>query len=412
MEFRIVALGLPNAGKSVYLSTLHHELINSLAPGVVLTVPLDERKRLTRIYDAAADPRTNSWPAATRANAKMHESKFTCSVASRRGGAIRLLDFSYVDYAGEWLTEPSEGSSLDQDLQDQIEKANVLLGIIDGRRLLEYLAGDISPHVYFYTRIRPVAEHMRAFAGPIHFVISKWDLLRHTYTLAEVRSRLFESQDAPWLREMVQTRTARQGLLGRTVGTVRLIPVSSMGDFAYLDGDGNIKKNVDRAPEPCNVPVPLVAVIPDLVGLALAQPATRQKQSSTDGSEPGDPATRIKSSGEAADSLLKDGSAVKMAPPPPAPAPNVGLGAGGLLGTAGGVRVAAMVAVMIGVPVGQALNRAGRRAARRTRRRYRRLRATELSRVKSYESGLFYVMHHFTERLKTFDRDYPDSLLS
>jgi len=108
---------------------------------------------------------------------------------------------------------------------------------------------------------------MRGYAKPIHFVITKWDLLRD-YTLPVIRDKLLSSADTGF-RELVDSRSFSRGLGRKPVGTIRLIPVSSLGDFAVLGPNWTVKKSNQRKPTQVNVEVPLVAAITDVCDLAL-----------------------------------------------------------------------------------------------------------------------------------------------
>ncbi len=92
---------------------------------------------------------------------------------------------------------------------------------------------------------------------PIHFVISKWDLLSYEFEFEEVRELLLKF---PPFKNLIETRNS----LG---SPVRLIPVSAVGNnFAVLQPNGEMKKR-GKTPKPFQVEMPLACIVPDLMEL-------------------------------------------------------------------------------------------------------------------------------------------------
>lgn len=90
---------------------------------------------------------------------------------------------------------------------------------------------------------------------PVHFIISKWDLLESSYSLLQVRNRLLEK--VPEFKNVVHSRN-------KAGCPIRLIPVSSVGmGFATLQPDGQMKKKPGAIPRPFQVEVPLACVFID-----------------------------------------------------------------------------------------------------------------------------------------------------
>lgn len=393
--FHIVALGPPASGKTVYLAALHHVLFQRrLARGITVKTDPAAAASLERVYRQAADP-TGDWPEATRA--VMREFTFTISVdwtERRRARRTRhhsfpVFDISYIDYAGEWipdadLTDPE----LYEAFHRRLQEAHSLLGIIDGVKLLQYLENDPAGHAFLEQQIRPIVEIMEGTGKPVHFVITKWDLFAR-YTLAEVGNRLLEQQEGGF-RALVESRTA-QGRRGREpVGTVRLIPVSSVGGLAALRSDWSVSKHADRAAEPTNVEIPLVAAVADVCGLALdmlrhAAAAAPQQHDASNVDVRQVEVTREAATGS-------DFSVSFF-----------------------GVRVSlgqlAAFALAHGQDAVKAMGKPAKQAASAMRAAVRRVRARGLYGVRSRQGALFYVADRMSRRLVDFEHEEPRSLL-
>ncbi len=152
-----------------------------------------------------------------------------------------------------------------RDLEQRIETAHALFGIIDGQRILGYLRGDPESPLYIESSIIPMISVMRKAKCPIHSILTKWDLFDGTAAsddpmdendrLALVRKELMSQ--AP-IRNLVEQRKREKRI-------VRLIPVSAIGrQFATMDAEGHMVKRRDGRLRPLNVEIPLCAVLPDL----------------------------------------------------------------------------------------------------------------------------------------------------
>lgn len=97
---------------------------------------------------------------------------------------------------------------------------------------------------------------MQKTSKPIHFIISKWDIVEKKYTLEQIRDCLLKIQH---FKNLVST-------YNRAGKPVRLIPVSAVGkDFVNLKPDGSMEKNLSVLPKPFQVGIPLACVLPDII---------------------------------------------------------------------------------------------------------------------------------------------------
>jgi hypothetical protein len=120
---------------------------------------------------------------------------------------------------------------------------------------------------FFLKDIPAITRIMQYCEAPVHFVISKWDLLEGKYTLGQIRDRLLE---------ILEFKNLISQLTGNTV---RLIPVSSVGaNFATLLPNGKMQKHSGAIPRPFNVEIPLACVLPDALDKRVKDLKQREKE--------------------------------------------------------------------------------------------------------------------------------------
>lgn len=262
--FRVVALGVSGAGKTTYLASMFHELnYSTRRRSFYLDVDPEDRVRLNSIYAKVSDPEA-SWPRGTGV-AEMKEYQFRCIGSNEdRSHKRTVLQLTYLDFAGGLLEGNDEptGAAF-TNLITAINGASALLILIDGSRVRQVLQGDPRGRAYFERTLRATVGFAQNATCPIHFVITKWDLIQNMAAmqtideggrLRTVSNVLFQYEHlAALLRD-----PARQQV-------VRLIPVSSVGpDFVAMDANGMPAKRTDGTISPTNVDAPLAAVVPDL----------------------------------------------------------------------------------------------------------------------------------------------------
>jgi hypothetical protein len=154
------------------------------------------------------------------------------------------------------------GAALD-DLAERIKGADALLGMLDGRHVLELLRNERAGREYFQHSLQPMFGFMQAASCPIHLILTKWDLVRDYAGPSDVcdevlLDRVIEAlMGYEHIKSLVYVHSRNQ--------IVRLIPVSAVGSsFAELDDAGVVVKRADGEMSPTNVEVPLCAVLPDL----------------------------------------------------------------------------------------------------------------------------------------------------
>lgn len=283
--FRVVALGVSGSGKTVFLASMFHRLhVRSPGGTYHLETSAAQRVALSQVFRQVTDA-SEPWPRGTHVG-ETREFTFDC-VAFRDGAKHTLLRINYLDYAGELLeSEQEAGSHALADLEQRITQAHALLGMVDGYRLLQYLRGEPDGHAYLRSAIQPMIGLMAGAVCPIHFLVTKWDVVRGFGEPVDASddTRLRLVREA--LVEGAQIDALAAGA-GRARRIVRLIPVSAVGtDFVRLDAQGNSVKQPRAALRPANLELPLSAVIPDLF---------RQAESALDRSVREEITTRVRS---------------------------------------------------------------------------------------------------------------------
>jgi hypothetical protein len=261
--FRVVALGVAGSGKTVFLASMFHRLhVQSPGGSYYLETTAPQRIALSQVFRQVVDT-SQPWPRGTQVG-ETREFTFDC-VAFHDGVKHKILSINYLDYAGELLeSEQEAGSHALADLEQHIREAHALLGMIDGYRVRQYLRGEPGGDAYIRSAIQPMIGFMAGAVCPIHFVLTKWDLVRDFGEPADADddTRLRLVREALMDAMQIDALAARQGTVRRIV---RLIPVSAVGTgFVQLDPQGTVVKRPNAAPRPRNLELPLSAVIPDL----------------------------------------------------------------------------------------------------------------------------------------------------
>lgn len=267
-NFNVVTLGASGSGKTVFLSSMLHELSTQGDRGFFLRVDdQDLQKLLNQLYRQVVTG--EKWPQGNDRKT-IHQWKFTCFVQSKKDQSIfPACQFTYLDYAGSTMTDYEEGDETFAPLDEAIQRAHILVGLLDGGKLLKAMQGDQGAwNQIILNDLPPILQKMQFSKAPVHFVISKWDLLQDQFSLDAVRQRLLEY---PHFRNIVESRNEAKHV-------VRLIPVSSVGKkFAIPQANGEMKKT-GNFPEPFQVEMPLACIIPDLMESSLDQILLKQQE--------------------------------------------------------------------------------------------------------------------------------------
>lgn len=259
-NYNIITLGPSGAGKTVFLASLFKSLSIQGEHGFFLEVE-DSKKQntLNKIYTEVISG--EAWPRGTRG--EVTKWVFTCCVKTQDLSKYPACQFTYLDYAGGLLTDldMEEEEDIGFNFQKAVEDADAVLAILDGSKVLNFMEDKhLSDRGVLVWMQRDLPSMLQLVDDcrkdtPVHFIISKWDLIESKYQLLEVRNHLLEK--VLEFKNVVRNRN-------NAGCPVRLIPVSSVGmGFAVIQSDGQMKKIPGAIPHPFQVEVPLACVLID-----------------------------------------------------------------------------------------------------------------------------------------------------
>lgn len=266
--YRIVMLGPKGAGKTLYLASLWNRLsLQRLDLGFFLNAVDPEngkdnaatKARLNRIFAQVAWG--DEFPAGN--DFAVSEYCFECRVVSHSQGRVfPVCRFVYMDYAGGRLNDPDVH---DSNFEEKIAGAHVLMGLLDGEKILAAMSKQGSADAWLGVDLRGVLERMQGRCVPIHFVLSKWDILKQHFGLEEVRKFLLDLEDFRSLLDFGGTTR------------IRLIPVSALGfDFVTLK-DGAMHRILGGQVKPFQVEMPLACILPDIIASFMRKIAEKEE---------------------------------------------------------------------------------------------------------------------------------------
>lgn len=247
-NFKVVTLGTSGAGKTLFLASLFKELSTQKNSGFKLVVEdIEKKKRLNGIYHQIITG--DKWPKGTK---NIAEWTFNCCVQTEELKNYTACQFTYYDYAGGRLIDNE-----DQPFEKLVKEADAILGLLDGRKIYACLTDEDQKlkNIFFNQDLPSILKRMQTSNVPLHFVISKWDILQqNNISLSQVKKLLL---GVPEFEKLLEIR--------KEIGSpVRLIPISAVGlNFATLQPDGSMKKNLEVQAKPFLVAVPLACILPD-----------------------------------------------------------------------------------------------------------------------------------------------------
>ncbi len=262
----VFVLGGPGVGKTVLLASMYKRLsIQRRGVGFFLAVSDSQKNLLLRKYRQIANP-AKSWPAATR-RSEVSSWDFACSVRAK-GRVYPVFQFRYRDYAGEFLHASLEADEERIQLAEEAKKADAVLVLLDGEKVLRHMRGSDGPEADGGTGPDDLETELESLLPivaqldrkPVQFLLTKWDVIQSEFDFRKVRSALMEIED---FREIVEQRVAED-----VRSPTRIIPVSALGrGFARLDESGRMLKTEGRRPRPMNVEMSIACTSLDRIEL-------------------------------------------------------------------------------------------------------------------------------------------------
>ena len=253
-NYNIITLGPSGSGKTIFLASLFKVFSIQGKLGFSLEIK-DFNKRIFMNQIYADLTIGEEWPSGTK---NISEWSFTGYKLDESGiSKTPAFLITYVDYKGGLMTEVSDDEITYSDygnLETYVKEADAVLAILDGQNLLHFMQdNDLTNKAVAKWLNKDLPNIMQMVAAcnkdtPVHFIISKWDLLEKSYSLGDVKNRLLNN--VPEFYNVVNNRR-------KASCPIRLIPVSSLGKgFAVLQPDGKMKK-LSVNPHPMNVEFPL-----------------------------------------------------------------------------------------------------------------------------------------------------------
>ena len=258
-NYRIMVLGASASGKTVLLASMFKRLgiQNNEDTGFFLNAEDEQRKRLNYLNALIEDPHKD-WPPGTD-RSEVSEWRFTCCVQSSDLTIYEVLHFTYLDYSGGQITDPIPAGVSSRQFNKALKSADVLMGLLDGQKILEFMAGNKAG---FRLDVVNILQMMQNSTKPIHFIITKWDLLEEQpYSLGDILAEMDRSIEE--FHQLISNRTKNA-----PQASIRVIPVSAVGkEFIELQTDSKgekvMQKKEGKSPKPSGVEMPLVCVLPD-----------------------------------------------------------------------------------------------------------------------------------------------------
>lgn len=259
------ALGPSGSGKTVFMAAMYRQLrIKRADADFYLKTDYATSVHMNTVFNAVASPQ-EEWPASTRV---ANEWEFGLTVTTPAGD-FEPLKMKYVDYPGLILTAPRAAEDERyQHVIEQLKSAHALLVLLDGAGVQACLRGEPHGRRFLDFELSSSLEIVQQTRCPVHFAVTKWDLLEGAHSLAEVRDLLLGDGS---FRDLIRGRSES------AAGPIRLIPVSSVGTgFAAMQPNGQMQK---LGPQACpfQVELPLISVIPDFVTYAFSELQARDQ---------------------------------------------------------------------------------------------------------------------------------------
>ena len=179
-SYKVVMLGPSRAGKTVLLASMYQKLSipNEETRFSISCDNPEQGSLLNEKYVQIIDP-LREWPKSTK-RADVSTWQFTCNVQTRDLTIYPAVKFTYIDYAGEILTEPKQGEVV----LEEIKQADTLLVMLDGYKILRLMEGEKDYH-FVHAELQMLLQIVSQSRQPVHFVLTKWDLFDGKFSLDE-----------------------------------------------------------------------------------------------------------------------------------------------------------------------------------------------------------------------------------
>lgn len=287
----VVVLGASGSGKTVYLSSMYHKLSVPAASGYFLDAPLEHQKHLTVAF---ATLLRHGWLDATGWST-ISAYDFTVTVKTPEGNNHQAITLRYHDMAGGRQTALFNDATVEAEISREtdavIKKADVLLALIDGRKVRDYLKSETIDAEFWFSHMQSLCNELtkhNAKDKSLHFILTKWDLFDNKDTSLRKAAAALLSDET--FRKLVES----------CAGRARLIPVSSVGTECAkcLDETRKTRPTGDTTPivlkrselpRPINIEVPFACILPDILEMRAKEIIAEAEAKATAITRPVDP---------------------------------------------------------------------------------------------------------------------------
>jgi hypothetical protein len=190
--FEIHALGPSGSGKTVLMASLYQRLrLRRPELAFYLRSDPDTSVHLNAVFNRIVDP-DQEWPEASQG---IEAWNFTACVPSPAGD-FEPVSFRYLDYPGGVLTDPRGAHDATiSALVSSLRSANALLILLDGQAMVSVVEGEQRGRRYLDFEITSSLEIAQQSRCPVHFVVTKWDLVEGRCTLDQIREALLRDDN-------------------------------------------------------------------------------------------------------------------------------------------------------------------------------------------------------------------------
>lgn len=256
---KVLMLGFSGSGKTTFLTCMWKRF-KGTKDGIRFRTDRQSEIKLNHAYEQLRGAGT--FPAST---ATTEQITFTvrAPVASRM---IDVFTLTYIDYDGDllnkWYEEGAAGDTARDLIENYINDAHVLLGVLDGAKIADMMDGNTDPdYAIWLNRLFSFIQEQDN--KTVHLVVTKYDLLSKyegQRGLEEIIAKLNEYEPFRQFRDFPRP------------GKIRLIPVAALGTRGFIrQWNGVQTTHPESDLQPDDTEFPLACTLPDVLDMELAR---------------------------------------------------------------------------------------------------------------------------------------------
>lgn len=289
-KLKVVMIGPDGCGKTIYLAVLLQQKFVAGSDSGWRLHPIKPHQAmfLNQTYATLTDTTTPNFPPPTQ-RGELIEYEFQIRVpGSRNQNEFTPLELTYLDFPGDIVYRGQEGEITDA-FARHVENADVVMGLFDGLDVLRMMQDKTrDPNQCLQEKYGGLlfwlARNENHNRGPIHFVVTKWDLLEAArISLADVKAKLMQFQEFVTFagREVMSYDPEKHEREHRVYPPAYLIPMSAVGPgFATWSGDHMVKLGLSDV-HPEDITLPLALAVFDGIRMRLESNASANQYSDT-----------------------------------------------------------------------------------------------------------------------------------